>query len=174
VSHAEDGLPAAHPRFHLADIVYVAASVARARAQCSVWLVRLKIGVPSIVLVLTSPGCGTSCQEIVAEYINGLAYAKSCDPAASGPCSVQLPVPESMEDTDGNLTPENLAGTCTTSFNPAHSGQLQALYSQYQSQGCKFGVPPICGDSSTAQCLVIPESFGGDGGYTCVDGVGIE
>lgn len=123
-------------------------------------------------VVLATWGCSTTCQDIVAEYIAALPYAKSCDPAASGPCSEQLPVAESMEDSNGNSTPENLAGTCNTSVNPAHSAQLQALYSQYQSQECKFGVPPICGDPNTAQCIVIPESSGGDGGYTCVDGFG--
>ena len=132
-----------------------------------------KATISVVAVALATSGCSTSCQEIVAEYITATPYAKSCDPGASGPCSVQLPVTESLEDSSGNTTPEELAETCNTSVNPAHSAQLQALYSQYQSQGCRFGVPPICGDPNTAQCIVIPESSGGDGGYTCVDGFGI-
>jgi hypothetical protein len=123
-------------------------------------------------VVLATSGCSTGCQDIVAEYITALPYAKSCDPAASGPCSVQLPVAESLEDSNGNTTPEKLAGNCTTSFNPAHSAELQSLYSQYQSAGCPLGNTPICGDSSTAQCSLLSAGQGGDGGYTCVDGFG--
>ena len=124
-------------------------------------------------VILATSGCGTSCQDIVAQYINAQPYAKSCDPTAPAPCSGQLPSAESMlntNHTNGGSTPEYLAGNCNTSYNPARLDNLQALVSQYQSDGCTFGIVPICGDASTAQCIAIPVDEGGDGGYTCVDG----
>lgn len=124
-------------------------------------------------LVLAASGCGTNCQDIVAEYIDGQPYAKSCDPTAPAPCAGLLPSAESMlntSNTNGGSTPEYLAGNCNTSYNPARLANLQALVSQYQSDGCTFGIVPICGDASTAECVVIPTDEGGDGGYSCMDG----
>lgn len=124
-------------------------------------------------LVLAASGCGTDCQLLVAEYINGEAYAKSCDPTAAAPCSVQLPVSVSMYNSENSSTPVGFASNCDTSYNPAHSAYLQSLVSQAQSSGCKFGDVPLCNDASTAQCVVLPADQGGDGGYTCVDGPGV-
>jgi hypothetical protein len=70
-----------------------------------------------------------------------------------------------MANTGGGFTPKYFASNCDTSYNPARSAVVQALVSQCQSAGCRFGIVPLCEGASTAACIVIPADEGLDGGY---------
>jgi hypothetical protein len=120
--------------------------------------------------ILMCAACGTSCQDLVAQYASEKASAQECDPTVANSCTVQLPIPYGLQEPDGSMSWEGLASNCNSAFNPARSAQLQAIYEQFQAQGCKAEPIPICGATSVSQCTQGPAGYPTSTGYICEDG----
>ena len=117
--------------------------------------------------LMSLAACGTSCQDIVNQYEQEGPAAQICDPTIADSCSLELPLVVGQENANGTFIPETLAADCNAGFNPARAAKLQALYSQFQAQGCKTETVPICGNpNNTSQCVQTMSAA------TCVNGGG--
>jgi hypothetical protein len=129
---------------------------------------RVTSGIAAIVLAASGCG-GTSCQEIVNQYFTDvqIADAAGCDPNSSVRCSVELPIEYVLVDSTGQH-PEGLASNCNAGYDPDQSTNLQALYQQFQTLGCKTAPIPVCGNTTnTSQCVQADASMPTKTGYIC-------
>jgi hypothetical protein len=89
----------------------------------------------------------TSCTELAAKYKQAIVQARTCDPAASGQCALQVP--------------DSLGCGCPTLVNAPSAQPFDDLRSAWEQLGCEQGlVCPMspCGESSTPGCAVDPSS----------------
>jgi hypothetical protein len=104
--------------------------------------------------VLLGTACSSqSCLDIVNSYEDETLAASTCDPAASDPCPVMLPIVIVQINADGSHTVINLAADCDAAYNANGGAKLQQLYAQYQALKCQPEPVPLC-QSGPTQCIV--------------------
>jgi hypothetical protein len=96
--------------------------------------------------VLTAAaGCGASdtdsserCSARQAEYVAAVAEARRCDPQAADPC--------------GGTVPGNMEAQCPVAVRPEQVEALNALFVQYQHEGCTLGFVAPCVPQPSSSC----------------------
>ena len=99
----------------------------------------------ALLAAAAAAGCGASdadsseqCSARQAEYVAAVAEARRCDPQASDPC--------------GGTVPGNMEAQCPVAVRPERVGALNALFAQYQREGCTLGFVAPCVPQPISSC----------------------